>query len=201
MDRFLTSGGVASAPAVPSSPSVGLYPTSGSAGLGVPASVPGPYLYHMIIESLRNVIVGAGLTPDHADLTLLFQAIQALIAEGLDGIVTAKYTTAAQTYNWATTKLYTFTHELGVEPLSIMLVGKCLAADGGYSVGDMVVFPASNDDDVGGGADLGYSTKFTSTHVYLSFDTNHAMRFHEWNGLSRFVLADDKWEFSYRLTA
>ena len=63
----------------PADPSVG-YPTSGNPAQGVPATVPGDYWYHMITEALRNVILDAGLTPDHEDLGQLLAAIRGLAA-------------------------------------------------------------------------------------------------------------------------
>lgn len=73
MERYWKSGGAGTAPAAPAS-AVG-YPTSGNAGAGVPASRPGPWWYHMVTEEMRRVITDAGLTPDHANLAQLSQAI------------------------------------------------------------------------------------------------------------------------------
>lgn len=78
MDRFNTSAGSASAPVAPTAPD-NPYFTSGNPGLGVPATVPGPYWFHMISEEIRNVIFEAGLTPDHENLTQLYEAIQTMI--------------------------------------------------------------------------------------------------------------------------
>ena len=78
MDRFNTSAGAAAVPATPAAP-VNKYFTSGNPSLAIPATVPGPWWFHMISEELRNVIVAAGLTPDHANTNQLSQAIAALV--------------------------------------------------------------------------------------------------------------------------
>lgn len=77
MDRAWKSGARATPPVAPVSPSIG-YPSSGDAGLGVPATVPGDWWHHMHTEELRNVIVAAGLTPDHLQLNQLLTAIEKL---------------------------------------------------------------------------------------------------------------------------
>lgn len=82
MDHFNTSAGSASIPTAPAAPD-NPYFTSGNPSLGVPATVPGPYWFHMISEEMRKVIIEAGLTPDHENLTQLHEAIQILIAAGI----------------------------------------------------------------------------------------------------------------------
>lgn len=77
VDRVYERNAAQSAPQPPADPSVG-YPTSGNPAQGVPATIPGDYWYHMITESLRKVIVDAGLTPDHEDLGQLLAAIRGL---------------------------------------------------------------------------------------------------------------------------
>ena len=71
------AGAAAAPPAEPPNPSVG-YPTAGNPATGAPATKPGPYWFYKIGESLRNVITGAGLTPDDGDLTQLSVAIKSL---------------------------------------------------------------------------------------------------------------------------
>lgn len=82
MDHFNTSAGSASVPAAPAAPD-NPYFTSGNPSLGVPATVPGPYWFHMISQEIRNVLIEAGLTPDHENLTQLHEAIEILIAAGI----------------------------------------------------------------------------------------------------------------------
>lgn len=77
MDRQYAAHTSPAAPELPVSPATG-FPRSSS--IGQSPTQAGPYWFHMITESLRNVITGAGLTPDAADLTLLFQAIQAMVS-------------------------------------------------------------------------------------------------------------------------
>lgn len=75
VDRVYQRNASGSAPAAPAAPSIG-YPTNGNPSQGVPATMPGEYWYYMITESLRRVIVDAGLVPDHLDMGLLTDAIQ-----------------------------------------------------------------------------------------------------------------------------
>lgn len=78
VDRVYKSGTAATAPAPPATPATG-YPTEGDALAGTAATVPGAYWFHMITESLRNVVVAAGLEPNHADLDQLAQAIATVV--------------------------------------------------------------------------------------------------------------------------
>lgn len=77
MDRVFESGASASPPSAPASLSTG-YPTAGSPTGGIPATKPGPWWYHMVTEELRGTLIAAGLTPDHANLSQLSQAIRIL---------------------------------------------------------------------------------------------------------------------------
>lgn len=81
MDRVFESGAAGSPPSAPASPSSG-YPTAGNPQTATPATKPGPYWYHMLTEEIRAVIVAAGLTPDHLNLTQLATAIGNLAASG-----------------------------------------------------------------------------------------------------------------------
>ena len=81
MDRAFSSGASGTPPSAPGSPSTG-YATSGNPGTGTPATKPGAYWYHMVTEELRELIVAAGLTPDHTNTSQIAQAVQALIAAG-----------------------------------------------------------------------------------------------------------------------
>lgn len=73
MDRLYAKHTNASPPAIPAGAESG-YPQGGAVGQSPTQA--GPYWFHMMTESARNVLVGAGLTPDATDLTLLFQAIK-----------------------------------------------------------------------------------------------------------------------------
>lgn len=77
MERFNSLNGFATAPASPAAPT-NKYFTPGNPGTGVPATTPGAWWFHMITEELRKVITDAGLTPDHANLSQLSQAIALL---------------------------------------------------------------------------------------------------------------------------
>lgn len=75
--RNYESGASESAPTAPEAPSVG-YPTAGNPVAGTPATKPGPFWFHKVGESLRNLITAAELTPSDTDLTLITQAVQIL---------------------------------------------------------------------------------------------------------------------------
>lgn len=75
MDRIFASGASGSAPAVPASPSSG-YPTAGNPGTGTPATKPGPYWYHMIVEKMMSIISAAGIAPSQGNLTQLLMALR-----------------------------------------------------------------------------------------------------------------------------
>lgn len=77
VDRVYQCNATAAPPAAPDAPSEG-YPTNGNPAGAIPATIPGAYWYYMITESLRNVIVAAGLDPDHEDLGQLVAALAAL---------------------------------------------------------------------------------------------------------------------------
>ncbi|NDY41240.1 hypothetical protein G3N55_00045 [Dissulfurirhabdus thermomarina] len=79
MDRAWEKNAAASPPSPPSSPSIG-YPTAGDPSSGTPATLPGAWWYHMVTESLREIVTSAGLTPDHTDVTLVRQALQKAFA-------------------------------------------------------------------------------------------------------------------------
>ncbi|MBL1321500.1 MAG: hypothetical protein COA63_010645 [Methylophaga sp.] len=94
--RNYEAGAAGSAPVKPVSPSSG-YPTDGNPQTATPATKPGAHWFYKIGESLRNVIEGAGLTPDDDDLTQLKQAITlsasavAAQAETDAGVIDNKY--------------------------------------------------------------------------------------------------------------
>lgn len=85
MERYNIGAGSDSAPAVPD-PADNPFYQEGNPSLGVPATVPGPWWFHMITEEMRNVITDADLTPDHTDLTQLSAAIQAMIAANVTNV-------------------------------------------------------------------------------------------------------------------
>ncbi len=87
MDRYYKSGAVATPPSG-ADPSSGDYPTAGNPQTSTPATKPGPYWFFMITESLRHVIVAAGLTPNRLSLTLLRDAIIQLIAVAVQAALT-----------------------------------------------------------------------------------------------------------------
>jgi len=81
MERYNKAGGSATPPTAPAAPADKYY-TSGNPGGGVPATKPGPWLFHMLTEEIRAVVVEGGLTPDHTNLTQLRDAIKNISANG-----------------------------------------------------------------------------------------------------------------------
>jgi len=77
MDRIYASGAAGSAPSVPASPSSG-YPTAGNPGTGTPATKPGPYWYHMVMEELMAIITAGGIAPAPGALNQVKLALDAL---------------------------------------------------------------------------------------------------------------------------
>lgn len=75
VDRVYQRNATETAPQPPADPSEG-YPTDGNPAQSIPATAPGAYWFHMITESLRRVVVEAGLTPNHEDLGQLIEALQ-----------------------------------------------------------------------------------------------------------------------------
>ena len=84
--RNYQSGAVATIPTKPETPSFG-YPRSKDEGTGAPATVPGPFFYYKLNEELRNIIVGAGLTPSDDELDQIFQAMQLMLAAVPSGTI------------------------------------------------------------------------------------------------------------------
>jgi hypothetical protein len=114
MDRAFSSGASGAPPAAPVSPSMG-YATSGNPGGGTPATKPGAWWFHAITEELRALIVGAGLTPDYADVTQVSQAINQLLLGKADTSTTVR-TTGNQTIDGV--KTFNENLGLGVSPYS-----------------------------------------------------------------------------------
>lgn len=79
MDRAFQSGASASAPTPPASPSIG-YATDGNPTTATPPTTPGEWWFHMVTEETRALVVAAGLTPSHLDVTQLLQALPGALA-------------------------------------------------------------------------------------------------------------------------
>lgn len=82
MDRVYDSGVSATPTVVPVAPETG-YPIAGDPLTATPATKPGAYWFYMMTESLRRLIVAAGLTPDHEDLDLVTDAVDAKITAAI----------------------------------------------------------------------------------------------------------------------
>lgn len=153
--------------------------------------------YNRLIERDSPAFTGTPTapTPLVGDNTTKL-ATTAFVANAIATVVKAQ-STAAQTWNGAV-KLYTFSHSLGVIPKSAQLVFVCTAADGGYSIGDVVPLPSGQAQEQASG-DYGYQTKMTATNIHLSVDTNHSLLIHEWNNTGNFIPATSRWQIRYDL--
>ena len=85
VDNAFRSGAVAQSPAVTLAPSDG-HATEGDLAGGVPATVLGPYWFHMIAEEILAVVAQTGITPDKTVLTQLRDAIQVRIDTAIAAI-------------------------------------------------------------------------------------------------------------------
>lgn len=88
MDSVFLAGVSGTAPIPAAVPLLG-HPQSGNPGGGVPATKPGPWWFYMVTQELRNVVVGAGLVPDHEEVSQVVQAIQTMIASAVAGVGTS----------------------------------------------------------------------------------------------------------------
>jgi hypothetical protein len=81
MDRVYQSDVSTTPTPVPFPGSAG-FPQSAVSWAGFDPTTPGPYFYFYITESIRTVIVAAGLTPDPLNLHQFAQAVEILAAGG-----------------------------------------------------------------------------------------------------------------------
>lgn len=95
MDHHYLARVSATPPAPPAAGVLG-YPQAGDPLSGALPTVPGAYHHYMIAESLRRVIVNAGLTPDHTDLDLLWDAINAATSGSVTTVNASGSLTAQQ---------------------------------------------------------------------------------------------------------
>lgn len=97
-NRAYAANASATPPTAPASPSVG-YPKPGNPATNDPATKPGPYWYFQLGEEMRNVITGAGLTPDLNDNTQLRAAILSMIQSANSAVIIAGATFEASVAN------------------------------------------------------------------------------------------------------
>ncbi|KMQ72833.1 gp53-like domain-containing protein [Marinobacter subterrani] len=88
VDRVYERNATQSAPQAPQTPSAG-YPTDGNPAQGIPATIPGAYWYHMILESLVALVSKSGQQPDHTDLQQVVEAVSRLSARGVTTVTSA----------------------------------------------------------------------------------------------------------------
>lgn len=79
MDRVYESGASVTPPTPPAIPSTG-YPSKGNPAGGVMPTVPGPYMFHQLVEEIMAVISAAGIA---ADATVLTQLLTSLRSRGV----------------------------------------------------------------------------------------------------------------------
>jgi len=117
----------------------------------------------------------------------------------LPGVFTRRVQPAAQRY-WGQTggggtivKNYTFSHNFGVIPDLVTIHLKCVSAEYGFVLNDIVPLPihmANEQND----ADKGYAVKFTTTEVQLSIDDNHGIQIHGWNTTGNHEISNNRWD-------
>lgn len=77
MDRVYESGAAAAPPVPPAIPSTG-YPSRGNASTGTMPTVPGPYMFHQLVEEIMAVIAAGNIVPDKLVLSQLKLALDAV---------------------------------------------------------------------------------------------------------------------------
>lgn len=96
------------------------------------------------------------------------------------------------------TGLYTFPHDLGVEPHIVRVFFECLVAEHGYSVGDIITMNTHAADRMGTGTPgetiaTGYAVTRTATDILISFDTNHGASIHKYDMKRNRRINNDAW--------
>jgi hypothetical protein len=89
--RKFQEGAAADPPGVPGTLSTG-YPTDGDPGVGAAATIPGAYWFYQLAEEHRNLLLAAGIMPNHEVFTQLVSAINALISTAIGAIPDASTT-------------------------------------------------------------------------------------------------------------
>ncbi len=100
MDRIHHPSAIATPPDVDAHATPG-YPTEGNPGGGIEATIMTAWIGHSIIEEIRNVIVGAGMTPAKSTLSQLHEAVARLAvgrAQKFDSAGTHTFTVPAGVY-------------------------------------------------------------------------------------------------------
>lgn len=167
MDRVYQSGAAASPPSAPASPSSG-YPTAGNPQTAVQATKPGAYWYHMITESLLNVITEAGLTPNHADLTLLRQAVNLMVDARISARDFKQSCRAATTANIALSGLQTIDGVTLVAGDRVLVKSQSTGAQNGIYVAASGAWARATDAD--SGAELSAGALIPVTEGILNGD-------------------------------
>ncbi len=151
----------AAPPAAPGAPSNG-YPRAADPGTGTEATTPGPHWFYKIGESLRRVIIDMGLVPDDADLSLLSQAIQAVIGTGF----TESFVSTDQTITSGGP--LTIAHGLSAKPRLVIASLVCTTASNGFAVGDEITDGIDDHYDAGVG-DYGLNEWSDATYINIRF--------------------------------
>lgn len=155
--------------------------------------------YNRLIERASPAFTGTPTAPTAAPGTNTTQiATTAFVLDQVSASSTKTVLTSSQIWNRATL-LWTFSHALGKLPANGSLIWKCTSADGGFSVGDVVIMPLSAPQSNGVGV-FGYMTKVTTTQCLLSVDTNSGLLLHQWNNQDVFEPASSKWTIEYSVS-
>ena len=155
--------------------------------------------YNKLIANASPIFTGNPTAPTPAandNSTKL--ATTAFVLAQVSASSTKTVLTSSQIWS-RSTLLRTFNHSLGKLPANGSLIWKCTSADGGFSVGDVVIMPLSAPQSNGVGV-FGYMTKVTTTQCLLSVDTNSGLLLHQWNNQDVFEPASSKWTIEYSVS-
>lgn len=120
-----------------------------------------------------------------------------------DPILTSEYDsgwvlyTGRRSHAGFVTTQHTLLHGLGVVPEFVTMEYRCEVAEGGYTIGDIVVANVHAADQQNG-ASTGWSMIIDNLNINLAFDYNNGASLHEWNGNNNFRLNNTNWSFRIR---
>lgn len=116
-----------------------------------------------------------------------------------------KYTSPPQVYAARpgagfVASLYTFPHDLGVQPHIVRAFFECIIPDLGYPVGAIVPINGHAADKKATFA-TGFSQVATATEVVFSFDTNNGASIHKYDHKKNGRLANGAWQIVLKVYA
>lgn len=124
-----------------------------------------------------------------------------------------KFTTPPQVYaarpgSGFAGSIYTFPHDLGVQPYIVRAFYECIVPDLGYSVGAIVPIASHSADrvlvnplPVPSYAATGFTMVATPTEVTMSYDTNNGASIHKYDRKRNGRLANNAWKIVLKVYA